>query len=178
MPLGRAGELITVLPRRPLIILAMLSAIHSAHAHGIAGNRFFPGTLSFDDPAVADEAIVPNFSSFKRPNEDGNVVDNRFDWAFFRLLTPTLGFGRLGLGYWALWISRNSRQCARLARVGNLFRQRFWRPPRRAGMAAAVRYHRRGDIRTPDDWKLDKLRNRSGRLGPTLTRNVDTLHWG
>jgi hypothetical protein len=60
----------------------MLGGIHSAHAHGIAGNRFFPGTLSFDDPAVADEAIVPNFSSFKRLNEGGNVVDNRFDWAF------------------------------------------------------------------------------------------------
>jgi len=71
----------------------MLGGIHSAHAHGIAGNRFFPGTLAFDDPAVADEAIVPNFSSFKRPNGGGNVVDNRFDWAFFRLLTPTLGAG-------------------------------------------------------------------------------------
>jgi hypothetical protein len=25
----------------------------AAYAHGIAGNRFFDGTLSFDDPAVA-----------------------------------------------------------------------------------------------------------------------------
>jgi len=81
----------------------MLAGIHSAHAHGIAGNRFFPGTLSFDDPAVADEAIVPNFSSVKRPNEGGNVVDNRFDWAFFRLLTPTLGFGIDGAGVHRNW---------------------------------------------------------------------------
>src|SRR5262249_1561528 len=44
-------------------MVAMLGGIHSAHAHGIAGNRFFPGTLSFDDPAVADEAILPNFAS-------------------------------------------------------------------------------------------------------------------
>jgi len=29
--------------------------------------------FSFDDPAVAYEAILPNFSSFKRPNEGGNV---------------------------------------------------------------------------------------------------------
>src|SRR5262249_13599264 len=78
-----------VLPTR----LAMLGGIHSAHAHGIAGNRFFPGTLSFDDPAVADEAIVPKFAGFKRPVDGGNVVDNRFDWSFFRLLTPTLGVG-------------------------------------------------------------------------------------
>jgi hypothetical protein len=30
---------------------------HSADAHGIAGNRFFVGTLTFDDPSVADEAV-------------------------------------------------------------------------------------------------------------------------
>jgi hypothetical protein len=30
----------------------------TAHVHGIAGNRHFPGTLTFDDPAVPDEAIV------------------------------------------------------------------------------------------------------------------------
>jgi len=91
-----------VLPTRLLIVLAMLGGIHSAHAHGIAGNRFFPGTLSFDDPAVADEAIVPNFASFKRSGDAGNIVDNRFDWAFFRLLTPTLGVGVDGA-----WVHRN-----------------------------------------------------------------------
>jgi hypothetical protein len=48
---------------RVVIVLLILSYTHSATAHGIAGNRFFPGTLTFDDPAVADEAIVPNFST-------------------------------------------------------------------------------------------------------------------
>ena len=52
---------------RFVICLAILGYAHSAEAHGIAGNRFFPGTLSFDDPAVADEAIVPNFASSKHP---------------------------------------------------------------------------------------------------------------
>jgi hypothetical protein len=85
-----------------LIALAMLAGIHSAYAHGIAGNRFFPGTLSFDDPAVADEAILPNFASFKSPVDGGNVVDNRFDWSFFRLLTPTLG-----VGVDSAWVHRN-----------------------------------------------------------------------
>ena len=61
-----------------------------AHAHGIAGNRFFVGTLTFDDPSVADEAIVPNFSIVNLPIEGGNAVDNRFYWAFTRLLTPFL----------------------------------------------------------------------------------------
>jgi hypothetical protein len=52
----------------------MLGGVHSAHAHGIAGNRFFPGTLTFDDPAVADEAILPRFSGSKHPGEGGDVV--------------------------------------------------------------------------------------------------------
>jgi hypothetical protein len=79
--------------RRLIIGAVIVGLAHSAHAHGIAGNRYFPGTLTFDDPAVADEAIVPNFSSAKHPGEGGDVVDNRFNWAFFRLLTPTLGVG-------------------------------------------------------------------------------------
>jgi hypothetical protein len=33
---------------------ALTAAVPSAEAHGIAGNRHFPGTLTFDDPAVAD----------------------------------------------------------------------------------------------------------------------------
>jgi hypothetical protein len=38
--------------------LALVLAACAANAHGIAGNRLFVGTLTFDDPSVADEAIV------------------------------------------------------------------------------------------------------------------------
>jgi hypothetical protein len=87
-----------------LMTLAIVAGGHAAHAHGIAGNRFFPGTLAFDDPAVADEAIVPLYSTFKHPAEigDGQVVDNAFNWSLFRLLTPTLGVG-VDSG----WVHRN-----------------------------------------------------------------------
>jgi hypothetical protein len=30
----------------------VLCGYDAAHAHGIAGNRYFVGTLTFDDPAV------------------------------------------------------------------------------------------------------------------------------
>jgi len=63
----------------------------TANAHGIAGNRYFPGTLTFDDPAIADEAIVPNFSNWNHPDGGGDVADNRINWSFTRLLTPTVG---------------------------------------------------------------------------------------
>ena len=51
--------------RNATLALALFASAHSADAHGIAGNRFFVGTLTFDDPSVADEAIVPNCPSKK-----------------------------------------------------------------------------------------------------------------
>jgi hypothetical protein len=78
---------------RYIIALAIFGYAHAADAHGIAGNRFFPGTVSFDDPAVADEAIVPNFAAPKRPGEGGDLVGDRYSWSFFRLITKTLGVG-------------------------------------------------------------------------------------
>jgi hypothetical protein len=76
--------------RYTTICLALFMSANSAAAHGIAGNRFFVGTLTFDDPSVADEAIVPDFSALNHPVEAGNAIDNRFDWSFTRLLTPFL----------------------------------------------------------------------------------------
>jgi hypothetical protein len=70
--------------------LALVVSAHSAGGHGIAGNRFFVGTLTFDDPAVADEAILPGFSGLDHPTVGGNAIDNRINWSFVRLLTPTL----------------------------------------------------------------------------------------
>jgi hypothetical protein len=75
-----------------VLALAAPPLSQTAHAHGIAGNRFFPGTLTFDDPAVADEAVVPNFSSWDHPAAGGDATDNRINWSFTRLLTPTVGF--------------------------------------------------------------------------------------
>jgi hypothetical protein len=87
---------------RIVLTVAALGLAQSAQAHGIAGNRYFPGTLMFDDPAVADEAILPAFLTFKSPVDGRNVVDNRVDWSFFRLLTPTLG-----AGVESGWVHRN-----------------------------------------------------------------------
>ncbi len=74
-----------------IVALAAPPLSQTAYAHGIAGNRFFPGTLTFDDPAVADEAILPNFSRLNHPDGGGDVRDNRINWSFTRLLTPTVG---------------------------------------------------------------------------------------
>jgi opacity protein-like surface antigen len=71
-----------------VVAAALLASASNADAHGIAGNRYFIGTLTFDDPSVADEAVLPNFSTLTGPVTGGNATDNRFDWSFTRLLTP------------------------------------------------------------------------------------------
>ena len=76
--------------RKAAILLVPLLWAHSAHAHGIAGNRYFDGTLTFDDPAVADEAILPYYENLAFPMQGSNATQNRINWAFARLLTPTL----------------------------------------------------------------------------------------
>jgi len=87
---------------RWLIAAAMAVISHAAYAHGIVGNRVFPGTLAFDDPAVMDELVLPAVSRLKHPREGADVVDDRIEGAFTRLLTSTLSFG-IESG----WIHRN-----------------------------------------------------------------------
>src|SRR6516225_3212506 len=90
MPCLETGQDNRMSMRIVAIVVALLTCVHPAHAHGIAGNRYFVGTLTFDDPAVADEAIVPLYTNLDHPAQGSNVIENRIDWSFVRLLTPTL----------------------------------------------------------------------------------------
>src|ERR1700686_232281 len=87
---------------RWLLAAAMVAVTHGAQAHGIVGNRVFPGTLAFDDPAVMDELVFPAVSSLKHPGEGADVTDQRIGLSFFRLLTPSVA-----LGVETGWIHRN-----------------------------------------------------------------------
>jgi hypothetical protein len=70
-------------------LVAVLSTVQSADAHGIAGNRYFDGTMTIDDPAVADEAIVPDYAHLAQSSEGGNAINDRINWSFACLLTLT-----------------------------------------------------------------------------------------
>jgi hypothetical protein len=79
---------------KPRLLLALCMISSAVQAHGIVGNRYFPGTLTFDDPAVADELILPNFSYSRHPvAENDNVDDSTAAASFARLLTPDLAVG-------------------------------------------------------------------------------------
>src|SRR5689334_18360643 len=48
----------------------------SANAHCIVGNRFFPATLTVDDPCVNDELSFPTIAGFKNGDEpSANELD-------------------------------------------------------------------------------------------------------
>ncbi len=59
-------------------------------AHGFAGSRFFPATLTTDDPFVSDELSLPTVSSIVTPDEGGTrETEIAFDIA--KRITPDFG---------------------------------------------------------------------------------------
>src|SRR5436190_6213272 len=71
-----------------LILLAIALALADhASGHGFAGARFFPATLSTDDPFVNDELSLPTVSTIKTP--DGRETAIAADIA--KRITPNLG---------------------------------------------------------------------------------------
>jgi hypothetical protein len=92
-------------------------AISRAFGHGFAGARFFPATLSTDDPFVSDELSLPTVSTMRTPDDGGTReteisvdVSKRITREFaieigdsFTALNPhegpaASGFGNLELG--------------------------------------------------------------------------------
>lgn len=61
----------------------------SAVAHGIAGNRVFPATLTIDDPAVSDELSLPTVQ-FLQDSDGASGTSYSFEYA--KTITPYLGF--------------------------------------------------------------------------------------
>jgi hypothetical protein len=67
-----------------------LGAPSRAYAHGFAGARFFPATLSTDDPFVADELSLPTVSTIRTPDGGGTrETDISLDIA--KRITPQFG---------------------------------------------------------------------------------------
>ena len=73
-------------------LLALLAAAltpQTATAHGFAGARFFPATLTTDDPFVADELSLPTLQTFHAPDGDSTrEFDVSIDLA--KTITPYL----------------------------------------------------------------------------------------
>jgi hypothetical protein len=67
-----------------------LTTPESASAHGFAGSRFFPATLSTDDPFVNDELSLPTVSSIVTP-DGGGTRDTEVSVDIAKRITPNFG---------------------------------------------------------------------------------------
>ncbi|MCI0400851.1 MAG: hypothetical protein L0Z68_06075 [Gammaproteobacteria bacterium] len=91
-------------PARSRSLLQLLVAIYAfagplvaepACAHGFAGKRFFPATVTIEDPFVADELSLPTISSRKMPasNEEPTTVETEISVELMKRITPNFGVG-------------------------------------------------------------------------------------
>jgi hypothetical protein len=66
-----------------------------ALAHGFAGSRFFPATITIDDPFVADELSLPTVSN-QKTGTDPSVVETAISSELSKRITSDFGFS---IGY-------------------------------------------------------------------------------
>lgn len=73
---------------------ALLALSHpAARAHGVAGDRVFPATLTMDDPAVGDELSVPTIDGFSSGDTGTGNGYHQHDYGFEWDKTITDDFG-------------------------------------------------------------------------------------
>ena len=60
----------------PLLVTAV------AYGHGFVGDRFFPPTVTSDDPFAVDELALPTITSFSSPASPGTPESRTFDAGF------------------------------------------------------------------------------------------------
>jgi hypothetical protein len=60
-------------------VLALHSLTPEVHAHGFEGDRFFPPTITTDDPFAVDEFAFPTISVFNNPAEGSTPKTRQID---------------------------------------------------------------------------------------------------
>lgn len=84
------------------LAVASVLAAAPAHAHGVAGNRFFPATISTDDPSVADELSLPTIFSFEN-GDDPSAAETDVAAEYSKRITA-----RLGVSFAGAWTYLNT----------------------------------------------------------------------
>jgi hypothetical protein len=68
-------------------VVCEFTATGRAYGHGFAGARFFPATLSTDDPFVSDELSLPTVSTIRTP-DDGGTRETDISIDISKRITP------------------------------------------------------------------------------------------
>jgi hypothetical protein len=78
--------------RRFRLLLGAFLCAQNVFAHGVIGARFFPATLTIDDPFVADEMSLPTISTV-RSSDDPSVRETDYSVDVSKRLSRNLGIG-------------------------------------------------------------------------------------
>ena len=81
-------------------LVALFATTRQVCGHGFAGARFFPATLTTDDPFVADELSLPTFNTI-RTSGDGGTREIDFSVDIAKRITPNFGI-QIGEGFTSL----------------------------------------------------------------------------
>lgn len=73
-------------------MLSLLCCAPCAWAHGVIGERFFPATLTIDDPFVADELSLPTVAT-ARSSDSPSVRETDYSIDISKRLSRDLGVG-------------------------------------------------------------------------------------
>ena len=88
-PITNGGIFIKRLSLLLSLVCAVCELGVTSHAfgHGFAGARFFPATLSTDDPFVSDELSLPTISTIRTP-DDGGTRETDISVDIAKRITP------------------------------------------------------------------------------------------
>jgi hypothetical protein len=100
-------SMVTRFSRIALAALAVALVPLSVNAHCVVGARFFPATLSVDDPCVADELSLPTVASFKN-GDDPSARELDIAAEFSKRITDKFGIS-VGTAWTQLSPSGESR---------------------------------------------------------------------
>ncbi len=79
-----------IITRLAFATLLLTGYTVAADAHCIVGNRFFPATLTVDDPCVADELSMPTVAGFKN-GDDPSADEVDISGEYSKTITPNFG---------------------------------------------------------------------------------------
>lgn len=109
-----------LVPGVALLTLALISSA-TAQAHGFAGKRFFPATLTFDDPFAADEFDLLYNHTDNQAGEDQSVNIDSIGVEYAKTITPTIALS-VGTDYnWLKFADGTSNKGFNNIEIGGKF---------------------------------------------------------
>jgi hypothetical protein len=75
-------------PLRLGAALLLAAVPNLAAAHGILGDRFFPATITTDDPFAADELALPTVTFFRHSEDGEPVSESEYEFEYSKTIFP------------------------------------------------------------------------------------------